>query len=198
MAAAKISSSGLVDASRRYMRYIIRRYRRSPASGRGGGGGGSCEPARASPLQPPSSFASIRRAPVQRAAATRAAVRGRRGAVALAVWRPLRLATKVVRRGGLPGRRAGGIGGGGGRHVAHRRRPTSPPRARRAAECREYHSRQSFAYRRRRRCRLFVVVVRQSVRSTVVRFRHNIITHTHTHIHAHDASAFYPPAAADI
>lgn len=94
----------------------------------------------------------------------------------------------------IAGRR---VGGGAGRHVAHRRRPTKAPRARRAAECREYHitvSRSHTVVVVVRLSPVVVVVVRQSVRSTVVWFRHIVIVNIHTHAR----QCLLPAAAADI
>jgi len=178
----------------RHVRYAItRRYRRSPASGRGGGR--SCASRRARHRYGSSSSSSSRRRVVVRqhparappparraaavaAAATRAASRGRRGAAA---WRPLRLATMVVRRGGYC-RPAGGW------RCRQTRSPPPPPHqgttgtARRRVP-RVPHYRQSFAYRRR--CRPPVARRRRrrpSVRPVdgrlVSSHRHRKYTHT--------------------
>lgn len=137
------------------------------------------------------SFASIRREPPppvgRSAAATRAAVRGRRGAAA---WRPLRLATKVVRRGGFC-RPAGGW------RWRQTRSPPPPPHQGTTGTARRRVPRvlvsRSHTVVVVVRQPLVVVVVRQSVRPVdgrLVSSHHHRNTHTHTH---YDASAFYPP-----
>lgn len=101
----------------------------------------------------------------------------------------LRLATKVVRRGGFC-RPVGGGGSGGGRHVAHRR-PTKAPRARCAAECREYHTAVSVV----RIPPPLSLAVRLSARSTVVSVSSHRNTHTRPRV---DDSDFYRPPMFEI